>query len=117
MRAMEVKPDAQRETASGFTRQSNRSYTFFFVGNGWTSLPPEGPAYVWTWWNWLLLAVVLALAIWVVWRSRKSHALENRVQESVRKLRAGRQRTAAKPDAAPEAGPAAEGGPPPPAAT
>lgn len=116
LRAMEVKPNAHREEAAGFTRQSNRSYTFFFVSDGWKTLPPDEPAYTWTWWNWLLLAGVVLFAAWVSWMSWRSRATDSQVQESVRKLRAGRQRTA-KPTAPPAGEAQADAGkPPPPAA-
>lgn len=91
MRAMEVKPNP-RSDAPAFTRQSDRSYTFFFATGAWTETLPDRRTYTWAWWNWLVMAIVISTAGWIVWSVRKSSAKESLTQDSVRKLRAIRQR-------------------------
>lgn len=117
LRAMEVKPDKRREEASAFTRQSDRSYTFFLVTNGWTELPPEAPAYTWTWVNNVILGLVLVGTAGLLWLVRRNGKREGLVQESIRRLRATRHqlKTAPGPNASPDHALPPTQDPPPPA--
>jgi hypothetical protein len=89
MRAMEVKADPRREADSHYARQSDRSYTFLFVTDGWRAIPPP-PAPSWQWYHSLILAAVLLFSTLVVWWVRRTARNDGLVQEQVRKLRQNR---------------------------
>jgi hypothetical protein len=128
LRAMEVKSDPRRDTALQYRRQSDRAYTFLFVTNEFAILPPPAQ-YDWTMLSLITLGAALAFSALILVMTRRESRQQDLVFDSVRKLRATRNKLRAQrgapaapgakaqpPDAGAPAAAPGGGAPPPPGA-
>jgi hypothetical protein len=99
LRAMEVKPNANRDARSGYQRQSDRANTFLFVTNEFTVVPPEDK-YDGTTLSIITLVGAAIFSGMLLILARKEVKREELVFDSVRKLRATRNALDAKKKAA-----------------
>jgi hypothetical protein len=107
LRAMEVKSDPRRDAALTYRRQSDRAYTFLFVTNEFTILPPPAQ-YDWTMLSLITLGAALAFSGLILVMTRREARQQDMVYDSVRKLRATRNKLRAQHGpASPPAAPAA----------
>ena len=112
LRSMEVKPDPRRDASSQYQRQSDKAFTFLFVTDGFTVLPPQAQ-YDWTLVSIITIVVSVAFAALLLVLARRESRKQELVFESVRRLRDtrgrlhARLRTGQGPEAAASDAPAA----------
>jgi hypothetical protein len=86
LRAMEVSPNPNRDRILGFNRHSDRAHTFLFV-TGEFSIQSPLPQYDWTWLKVVVVVASLALAGLLLYLARRESRHDNKVFDSVRRLR------------------------------
>ncbi len=91
LRAMEVKTDPARDAALTYRRQSDRAYTFLFVTNEFSILPPPAQ-YDWTMLSLITLGAALAFSGLILVMTRRESRQQELVFDSVRRLRLTRSR-------------------------